>query len=169
VLIGAVAEAVRGEARAEGPVAIVPAPYRRNLERLATALTAEHVRLRVDVQEGAGADPVPTKVTAETLAENKRWKLRCGAHDFDVEGGIRAAGDSTGVPSYQELLYEAGRFELEPGLTVEVASPEDIEHFAHLRRTGTAPEIKITRQSTPDEQPPPDDTESNNNPQHDAA
>jgi hypothetical protein len=130
-------------------VAIVPAPYRRNLERLAKALTSEHARLRVETAEGAGADPVPIKLTAEKLAEAKHWTLRCGTHDLDVEGGIRAAGGNSGLPSYQELLYEAGRFELEPGLRVEVASPEDIEHFAHLRRTGVAPEIKITRQVSP--------------------
>jgi hypothetical protein len=28
---------------------------------------------------------------------------------------------------------------------VDVASPEDIEHYAHVRRTGTAPELRITR------------------------
>ena len=51
------------------------------------------------------------------------------------------------APRYQELLYEAGRVELAPDLSVEVASPEDVEHYAHLERTGTAPEIVITRSS----------------------
>ena len=55
------------------------------------------------------------------------------------------ARGANGTPRYQELLYESGRFELEPGLSVEVASTEDLEHFAHLHRTGTAPEIRITR------------------------
>jgi hypothetical protein len=146
VVVGAVADAIRGNAKASGPVAIVPAPYRRNLERLAKALASEHARLRVETKDGAGADPVPVKLTAEKLQENMRWTLRCGVHDLDVEGGIRAAGGDSGVPSYQELLYEAGRFELEQGLRAEVASPEDIEHYAHLRRTGVAPEIRITRQ-----------------------
>lgn len=145
VLIGAVAEAVRGNGRAEGPVTIVPAPYGRNLERLARALGAEHARQRLETGEGAGADPVPVKLTAEKLTEETRFTLRLGAHDLDIEGGVRAAGDTPGMPSYQELLYEAARFELEPGVTVEVASLEDTEHFSHLRRTGTAPEIKITR------------------------
>ena len=44
-----------------------------------------------------------------------------------------------------DLLYEASRFEPALGISVEVASPEDIEHCAHVRRTGTAPEIKIMR------------------------
>ena len=150
VLIGAVAEAVRGNGRAEGPVTIVPAPYRRNLERLARALGVEHARLRVETGDGAGADPVPVKLTAEKLAEPTRLTLRLGAHDLDIEGGVRAAGGTPGMPSYQELLYEASRIELEPDVTVEVASLEDIEHFSHLQRTGVAPEIKITRQARED-------------------
>lgn len=141
VLIGPVADAIRGNARAAGPVAIVPAPYRRNLERLERALSAEHVRVRADQDSENAA----LKLTAEKLAHRSHWELRCGSHDIDVEGGVRAADDGSGAPSYQELLYEAGRFEPEPGLIVEVASPEDIEHFAHLGRTGVAPEITITR------------------------
>jgi len=155
VLIGAVAEAIRGNARARGPVAIVPAPYGRNLERLARALSAEHARERIDMDgNAAGADPVPVKLTGQRLAERTRWTLRCGAQDIDVECGVRAAGSERGVPSYQELLYEAGRFELDVAVSVEVASPEDIQHFAHLHRTGVAPEIRITKQVRPPNQPP---------------
>jgi hypothetical protein len=159
VLIGAVAEAIRGNARARGPAAIVPAPYRRNLERLARALSAEHARERIDMDgETAGADPVPVKLTAQKLAERTRWMLRCGAQDIDVECGVWAAAGERGFPSYQELLYEAGSFELDDGVNVEVASPEDIQHFAHLRRTGVAPEIRITKQvRPPDQSPAPDD------------
>ena len=154
VLVGPVAEAIRGNVRAEGPVAIVPAPYRRNLERLARALCAEHARMRVDAGAASGADASPTKLDGERLAQNTRWTLRCGAHDIDVEGGLRNNGGTGGMPSYQELLYEAGRFELEPGLSVEVASPEDIEHFAHLRRTGSPPEIRIIRHEKEQAVPP---------------
>jgi hypothetical protein len=154
VLVGPVAEAIRGDVRAEGPVAIVPAPYRRNLERLARALCAEHARMRVDAGAASGADASPAKLDHEQLAQNTRWTLRCGAHDIDVEGGLRNNGAGGGMPSYQELLYEAGRFELEPDLRVEVASPEDIEHFAHLRRTGSPPEIRIIRQQKEQASPP---------------
>lgn len=151
VLIGAVADAIRGNAGARGPVAIVPAPYRRNLERLARALSSQHVRLRSDAQ--AGIENAALKLTAEKLAQQAHWMLRCGTHDIDVEGGVRAADERPGIPSYQELLYEAGRFEPESGLAVDVASPEDIEHFAHLRRTGMAPEMKITRREQVPEEP----------------
>lgn len=146
VLVGAVAEAVRGNTHVDGPVAVVPAPYRRNLERLARALTKEHARLRVDAGPDSGADASPLKLDYEKLAQDTRWKLRCGAHDLDVEGGMGGASKN-GAASYQELLYEAGRFELEPELSVEVGSPEYIEHFTQLRRTGSPPEIRIIRQN----------------------
>ncbi len=158
VLVGPVAEAVRGDERAEGPVAVVPAPYRRNLERLGRALTAEHARLRVDAGAASGADASPTKLDPDKLSQNTRWTLRCGGHDIDIEGGLRNNGAGGGMPSYQELLYEAGRFELEPECSVEVASPEDIEHFAHLRRTGSPPEIKIIRQQTAEPASPVQDS-----------
>jgi hypothetical protein len=169
VLIGAVAEAIRGNARARGPVAFVPAPYRRNLERLARALSAEHARERIDTGSAAGADPVPVKLTAQKLTERTCWTLRCGAEDIDVECGVRAADGERGIPSYQELLYEAGRFELGVGVSVEVASPEDIQHFAHLQRTGVAPEIRITRHVRSPQQPPaPDDPKAVENGERDA-
>ncbi len=53
--------------------------------------------------------------------------------------------ESTDGGRYQELLYEAARIEIAPGIAVQVAAPEDLEHFSHLRRTGTAPEFRITR------------------------
>jgi hypothetical protein len=100
VLIGPVAHAIRGELTAQGAVAIVPAPYLRNRERLSAAVSAHGEDLVVE-----NAD------------------------------GVR----------YQELLYEAARIEIAPGIEVQVAAPEDLEHFSHLRRTGTAPEFRVTR------------------------
>ena len=117
------------------PVAIVPAPYGRNLERLARALSSAHARQRVDGE----AETSAIRLNADKLARGRRWTLRCGVHDLDVEG--RAPG----LPRYQELLYEAGTFELEPGLKIDVASPEDVERYDHVQKTGVAPEIKITR------------------------
>ncbi len=147
VLVGAAARAIRGDSGAKGPVSVVPAPYGRNLDRLAKALWSAHARLRIDAGEATpaapgaetGAETVPVKMTAEKLVRGQRWTLRCGAHDLDIEG--RPAG----VPRYQELLYEAARFEVAGELSVEVASPEDIEHYDHVRRTGVAPEIRISR------------------------
>lgn len=138
VLVGIVAEAIRGTSSARGPVAVVPAPYGRNFERLARALNSTHARLRIDATR-TGEGTMAIKVTADKLARGQRWTFRCGDYDVDIEGRPKPA------PRYQELLYEAGRFQLADDLSVEVASPEDIEHYAHLRRTGTAPEIKIHR------------------------
>jgi hypothetical protein len=149
VLVGAAARAVRGEAKARGPVAIVPAPYGRNLDRLSRALVSAHARLRVDAGpegETAGAETMQVKMTADKLVRGQRWTLRCGAHDLDIEGRPK------GVPSYQDLLYEAVRFELAPELAVEVASPEDIEHYDHLRRTGLPPEFRVARGASVEQQ-----------------
>ncbi len=153
VVVGPVARAVRGELEARGPVGIVPAPYGRNFERLCTALVAERAGLRTD--GGApGSSPrsgsVPIKLTADKLARGRRWMLHFGTYDLDIEGqgsgdAAPVAQDGSGAPRYQELLYEAGRFELADGLSIEVASPEDLEHFSHVRRTGAAPEFRVTR------------------------
>ena len=139
VLVGAAAEAVRGNSDAKGPVAIVLAPYGRNYERVAKALSAAHARLRLDATATGEVETMQVKLTAEKLARGQRWTIRCEQHDLDVEG------HPTGVPSYQELLYEAGRFHLAADVSVDVASPEDIEHYEHVRRTGVSPEIRITR------------------------
>ncbi len=156
VVVGPVAHAIRGDTTAKGPVAIVPAPYSRNWDRLTRALVSEHAGLRSDRGLPGSTDrgdTVTIKLTPDKLARGRRWMLRFGEFDLDVEGaGTRAAGargrspeEGTRAPRYQELLYEANRFELADGITVEVASPEDLEHFSHVRRTGTVPEFKITR------------------------
>ena len=135
VLVGLVAEAIRGGSSAGTTVAIVPAPYGRNFERLSRALWSAHARVRVEGE----AETVPVKLSEEKLIRGGRWTLRCGVHDLDIEGRPE------GAPSYQELLYEAHSFVLAEDLSVDVASPEDLEYYAHVRRTGTSPEIRITR------------------------
>jgi hypothetical protein len=152
VVVGPVARAVHGDVDTRGPVAIVPAPYGRNYERLCTALVAAHAGLRA---EGAGRgtasrpEQVAVKLTHEKLARGHRWMLRFGGYDLDIEG----RGDSESAPGYQELLYEATRVELAEGLVVEVASPEDLEHYSHVRRTGTAPEFRVTRNAQAEHEP----------------
>jgi hypothetical protein len=163
IVVGPVAHAIRGDTNARGPVAIVPAPYGRNYDRLTRALVAEHARLRGDrgLTGATGADAVAVKLTAEKLARGRRWMLRFGEYDLDLEGaGPRAAGPPAGhgpghdegahAPRYQELLYEANRYEVADGVTAEVASPEDLEHFSHVRRTGVAPEFRVSRNVTPE-------------------
>jgi hypothetical protein len=142
VLVGGVARAVRGESRATGPVSIVPAPYGRNLDRLARTLNAVHARERSHHELLGAATKgreAATKFKAETFLRPERWVLRCGDHELDIEG--RPAGS----PSYQELLYEAVRTVLAPGLSVEVAAPEDVEQYDHVRRTGAVTAMVVTR------------------------
>jgi hypothetical protein len=156
VVVGPVAHAIRGDMNAKGPVGIVPAPYSRNFERLCNALIAEHAGLRAERSRPGTAgrpDAVSVKLTPEKLARGKRWMLRFGDYDLDIEAaGSRREADQggappTGTPCYQELLYESGRNELAAGLAVEVASPEDLEHYSHVRRTGSAPEFRVTRKA----------------------
>jgi len=169
IVVGPVAHAIRGDAAARGPVAIVPAPYGRNYDRLTRALVAEHAGLRSERGLGDRGESVAVKLTADKLARGRRWMLRFGEYDLDIEGagtraagaretvpgrsgsersgaaGAAGAGEGARAPRYQELLYEANRFEVADGVSVEVASPEDLEHFSHVRRTGTAPEFVVTR------------------------
>jgi hypothetical protein len=134
VLLGEIARAVRGERDASGPIVIAPAPYGRNLKRLADALGAVHARLRSVHPDD---ENTAVKLTAEKLARPQRWQLRCGAHDLDIEG------PAPSLPSYEELLYEAGGFELETGVRVQVASIEDVGRFAHAEQVDR--EIRVTR------------------------
>ena len=142
VLVGAMARSIRGDAAARGPVSIVPAPYGRNLDRLAHALGSARAQERTHGELIGAARPAsgqPLKLTADMLVRSQRWELRCGDHDLDVEGRPH------GAPSYQELLYEAVRFTVSPDLSLEVAAPEDIEYYDHVRRTGVAPEMTVSR------------------------
>ena len=142
VLVGPVAAAIRGHTGDPGAVAIVPAPYRRNFERLARALDGVGASIRLDgIGQGGATDTTATKLTAERLARGQLWTLRCGEHDLDIEG------QGPSGPGYQELLYEANRFEPTAQLSIEVAAPEDIEYYAHVRRTGSAPEIRVMRKT----------------------
>jgi hypothetical protein len=144
VVVGPVAKIVHGEA-ARGPLTIVPAPYGRNLDRLARALGSARARVRLLGElSGPGVDPfashsAPAKLSADRFVASERMTLRCGSHDLDIEA------QPAGVPRYQELLYEAGKVALDEGVAAEIASPEHVEHYEHLRRTGLSPEIRVTR------------------------
>jgi hypothetical protein len=142
VLVGPVAEAIRvppTRAAGPGPVAIVPAPYRRNFERLWRALNAAHAKPRPDGGAKELRETRPAKLGPDACSGSQRWMLPSGPHYLDVEGR------PSGTPGYQELLYEAGRYEVAAGLSIDVASPEDIEHYEHVRRTGASPEMRISR------------------------
>jgi hypothetical protein len=147
VLVGSVAQAVHTGSVTAGPLAVVPAPYRRNLERLTRALAGSEARVRNEWAHPPGrAQDAPAELTVADLMRDHVWTLCCGPLPIDVVGtATPSAHGAPGASDYQELLYEATRTELTTDLSVEVASPEDIEHYAHLRRTGTPPQITISR------------------------
>jgi hypothetical protein len=157
VLVGPVARAIRGEQTGHGSVGIVPAPYLRNYERLASALTGQSATLRSE-RGVRGADPrAEVRLDADKLARGRRWLLHFSGYDLDVEssnlgapnhashGPHEPAGPAGDGARYQELLYEATRVLVAEGVSVEVASPEDLELYSHMRRTGVAPEFRVTR------------------------
>lgn len=169
IVVGPVGHAIRGDRAARGPVAVVPAPYDRNYDRLARALSAEHAGLRSErgLAAPGDGDGVAVKFTGEKLARGRRWMVRVAGCDLDIDcaalrdgasaeaaaaGAIEqaATGPEAGA-RYQELLYEAHRIEVMNGVSVQVASPEDLEHYSHMRRTGSAPEFRITRVAAPGE------------------
>ncbi|MCW3066656.1 MAG: hypothetical protein JWN32_3828 [Solirubrobacterales bacterium] len=111
VVVGATAGAIHGEDSEPGPLAIVPAPYARNYAKLAGALQALRVELRIEGDE-QGLSFLPTP---EALRLG-RTALRCEDGDLDV------VPDPPGT-TYGELLADARREELEPRLYVDVTAP----------------------------------------------
>ena len=73
VLVGPVAEAMRGGTASSGPVAIVPAPDRRNHERLSRALDAAHARPRPEGGARDSREAVAAKAMAEQSGAGERW------------------------------------------------------------------------------------------------
>jgi hypothetical protein len=157
VLVGPVARAIHGDHSGHGSVGIVPAPYLRNYERLASVLTEQGATLRSE-RGVRGADPrAEVRLDADKLARGRRWLLHFSGYELDVEssnldapahsghGPHEPGGPAGDGARYQELLYEATRVAVATGVTVEVGSPEDLELYSHIRRTGVAPEFRITR------------------------
>ena len=94
---GPVAEALRGRTAAHGPVSIVPAPYRRNLERLARALDGAHATIRIDgAGIDGGTDTTPTKLTRREAraraAVDAALRLPRPRHRGDRRGRARIPG-----------------------------------------------------------------------------
>src|ERR1700744_3661252 len=107
VVVGPVGHAIRGDLAATGVVAIVPAPYGRNYDRLARALIAEHAGLRSERGLPGGAAR-PRRVAAQhprhQRARGRRWMLRFGEYDLDVErSGQRGSEAATSAAAAEQL------------------------------------------------------------------
>jgi len=137
VVVGSLANAIRLRAGAGLPATIVPAPYGRNLDRVSAALASVKAGIRPVSAAAvglAGADVVLARrrITADELLGSERLTLRCSDFDLDIEARPE------GVPSYQDLLFDASRVEIAAGLSPEVASLEHIKLYLELRRHSAA-------------------------------
>lgn len=104
VVVGSLADAVHGR-KAFGPLAVVPAPYARNYDKLAGALRA------------LGAAPAgETAAPPARQLRGRRLALACADGDLDVRGDL----------DFASLHEDARREELEPGLDVLVVPPHVI-------------------------------------------
>jgi predicted nucleotidyltransferase len=114
VIIGGVAGSARGSAYVTQDIDIANTREPENLERLAAALNGIDARLR-----NAPAD-LPFRPDAETLA--------AGAHvTFDTKlGPLDLLDRPDGSPQYGELLKRAGEPLTVDGVSVAVASIDDL-------------------------------------------
>jgi len=106
-----------------GPVSIVPAPYGRNLDRLARAARLRTMRVErfdADLWSKEGSDGPPAQSSRQKkLVRPDRWALRCGEYELDVEG---RSAETPPLPG--SCLYEASSASRwPPEVSVEVASP----------------------------------------------
>jgi hypothetical protein len=115
VVIGGVAANLRGSPTVTQDIDVC---YRRdpeNLERMASALNQLHARLR-----GAPAD-APFRLDAKTLNLGDRFTFATDVGSVDI------LGHPSGVPGgYDELERAADDFEILPGVSVKVASIDDL-------------------------------------------
>ena len=95
VLVGPVAEAIRGGGGSPGPVAIVPAPYRRNFERLWRALDAAQARPRPDGGAKEGRDVRPAKMSPDACPGGHRWTCSAPARTTWTSRRTRAGRPAT--------------------------------------------------------------------------
>lgn len=103
VVVGSLADAVHGRP-ASGPLAVVPAPYARNFDKLADALRA------------LAATPTDASHPPRARAlRGRRLSLTCEDGTLDIRGDL----------DFGSLHEQARREELEPGLGVQIVPPHE--------------------------------------------
>lgn len=128
VVVGGLAAAARGSARATFDIDVAYARDDTNLERLAEALREADAKLR-----GAPAD-VPFLLDAETLARGANFTFATRFGPLDV------LGDPAGAPSYRDLHAAATPVEIR-GFTIRVAS---LDHMIAMKEASGRPHDKAT-------------------------
>jgi hypothetical protein len=126
VVVGGLAAAARGSARATFDLDVAYARDEENLARLATALGEADAKLR-----GAPVN-VPFLLDAETLARGANFTFTTRFGPLDI------LGDAAGAPPYRDLRAAATRVEIR-GLTVLVAS---IDHMIAMKEAAGRPHDK---------------------------
>ena len=121
VLVGDVANAIYDHGGFVSGVAIVPASYGRNVERLANAL---HM-LRAELGIAGRPDPRDLDWRQMDLREVAPCSFMTIHADIDVDF------QPAGCNGYPDLFQDAARIELGPGARPHVASPEDLDRLAH--------------------------------------
>jgi len=129
VLVGDVANAIYDHGGFVSGVAIVPASYGRNVERLANALHT----LRAELGIAGRPDPRELDWRQMDLREVAPCSFMTTYADIDLD--FRPAGCS----GYPDLFQDAARIDLGPGARPHVASPEDLDRLAHRSAPPVAP------------------------------
>jgi hypothetical protein len=145
VVVGGIAAAALGSARATFDIDIAYARDRENLERLARALGEAEATLR-------GAPPdLPFLLDAETLMAGQNFTFATRFGPLDI------LGDPVGAPPYRELCARAAPVEIR-GFTVRIAS---VDHLIAMKEAAGRPHDKAVAQelrAISDElRQPPDD------------
>jgi hypothetical protein len=125
VLVGDVAEAIYNRGGFVSGVAIVPASYGRNVERLIAAL--EGLDAEMGIAGTASNEPVDWRRT--DLRDLAPCSFMTSGADVDVNF------EPSGTRGYPDLFDDAAQIQLAPGITPLVASPEDLERVGR----GAAP------------------------------
>jgi len=120
VLVGDVAQAIYDHGGFVSGVAVAPASYGRNAERLNGALQA------MDAELGIAGTP------AVTQFDYRRMDLReiapCSFITRHVDVDVNF--DPPGTGGYRDLFDEASHVDLAPGVRPLVAAPADLERIA---------------------------------------
>ncbi len=128
VVVGGLAAAARGSARATFDLDVAYARDGENVERLAEALREIGAKLR------GAPDDVPFLLDAETLERGANFTFATRFGPLDI------LGDAAGAPAYRELRAEATSVEIR-GLTIRVAS---LDHVIAMKEAAGRPHDKAT-------------------------
>jgi hypothetical protein len=145
VLIGGLAQVLRGADRVTGGIDICPSFGAGNLDRLADACAALHAIRQ---------DRMPLQVTEDVLGSEPVVSLRSDA------GDLRLIASPAGAPGgYVDLRRAATREHLGQGLQTLVASTADLarmaaalhreQDVAHLKQLRRIMELEASRQPMP--------------------